>query len=358
LHRQGQGQKQKTGGTERRKGSIGVDGALKHRNIAIFVPHNGCPCRCSFCNQRIISGKEKQPSAESVKDAVRVALASKGNYGKTELAFFGGSFTAIDRDYMISLLEAAYEFIKNGSIDGIRISTRPDRIDEEIIGILKRYSVTAVELGAQSLDDEVLALNRRGHTVKDIENAFYSLKDAGFETGLQMMTGLYGSSYEKDIKTAERIIALHPDTARIYPTVVLKGTYLAELYEKGIYKPMTLDETVSLCADILPKFIEADIDVIRLGLHYSDDVEKNCLAGGFHPALMELVEGEIYLRKALKILENYPKNKPLTLYVNEKELSKMKGQQKRNEKILINQGFCCTIKGHLFLDKYTVLVEE
>ncbi|MBO4338295.1 MAG: radical SAM protein [Clostridia bacterium] len=331
---------------------------MKHRNIAIFVPHNGCPCQCSFCNQKIISGKQNQPSAESVKDAVRVALASKGEYDKTELAFFGGSFTAIDRDYMISLLETAYEFIKDGSIDGIRISTRPDKIDGEIIDILKKYSVTAVELGAQSMDDEVLLLNRRGHTVKDVENAFLMLKDAGFETGLQMMTGLYGSTYEKDVETAKRIIELKPDTARIYPTVVLKGTYLGELYESGVYKPMTLEETVKLCAEILPMFLKAGINVIRLGLHYSDDVKENFLAGGFHPALMELVEGEIYLNEALKQLEKHPKNKPLTLYVNERELSKMKGHQKRNEKALINQGFYCIIKGNLYLDKYTVLVEE
>jgi histone acetyltransferase (RNA polymerase elongator complex component) len=289
---------------------------------------------------------------------VRVALASKGKFDKTELAFFGGSFTAIDREYMISLLETANEFIKDGRIDGIRISTRPDKIDGEIIGILKHYGVTAVELGAQSMDDEVLLLNRRGHTVKDVENAFFMLKNARFETGLQMMTGLYGSTYEKDVKTAERIIELKPDTARIYPTVVLKGTYLAELFETGEYKPMSLDETVSLCAEILPMFLNAGVNVIRLGLHYSNDVKQNYLAGGFHPALMELVEGEIYLKNALKELEKYPKNKPLTLYVNEKELSKMKGQQKRNEKTLINLGYCCIIKGNLYLDKYRVLVEE
>ena len=184
------------------------------------------------------------------------------------------------------------------------------------------------------------------------------LKDAGFETGLQMMTGLYGSTEEKDLFTAEKIISLHPDTVRIYPTVVLKGTYLGELFESGEYVPMTLDETVRLCADILLRFRQAGIEVIRVGLHYSDELKESFLAGGFHPALMELVEGEIYLNEALKILRNYPKNKPLTLYVNEKELSKMKGQQKRNEKALINQGFCCKIKGHLFLDKYTVIVEE
>ena len=322
------------------------------------MPHNGCPQQCSFCNQKTISGKHTQPSADSVRNAVRVALACKGVFDKTELAFFGGSFTAIDRDYMVTLLESAYEFVRSGDIDGIRISTRPDAVDSEILSLLKDYGVTAIELGAQSMDDEVLRLNRRGHTAKDVEDAFCLIRDSGFETGLQMMTGLYGSTAEKDIETAEKIILLHPDTARIYPTVVLKGTYLGELYEKGEYLPMTLDETVRLGAILLPKFENAGIKVIRFGLHYSEDVEKDCLAGGFHPALMELVEGEIYLQKALEALKNHPKNKPLTLWVNEKELSKMKGQQKRNEKALINQGFCCTIKGNLFLDKYTVLIEE
>lgn len=322
------------------------------------MPHNGCPQQCSFCNQKTISGKHTQPSADSVREAVRVALACRDKYDKTELAFFGGSFTAIDRDYMLALLESAYEFVRSGDIDGIRISTRPDAIDGEILSLLKSCGVTAIELGAQSMDDAVLCLNRRGHTAKDVENAFFTIRDYGFETGLQMMTGLYGSTWEKDVGTAEKIISLHPDTVRIYPTVVLKNTYLGELYEKGDYIPMTLEQTVRLGAYLLPEFEKAGIRVIRFGLHYSEDVEKEYLAGGFHPALMELVEGEIYLQKALEILKNYPQNKPLTLYVNEKELSKMKGQQKRNEKALINQGFCCKIKGNLFLDKYAIIVEE
>ena len=322
------------------------------------MPHNGCPQQCSFCNQKTISGEKEQPSADSVRETVRVALACKGEYAKSELAFFGGSFTAIDREYMLSLLCAANEFIKSGELDGIRISTRPDAIDGEILSILKNYGVTAIELGAQSMDDEVLALNRRGHTANDVEKAFALIRSFGFEAGLQMMTGLYGSTREKDVQTAKKIISLMPDTVRIYPTVVLKNTYLGELYEQGLYTPPSLEETVNLCAEILPGFESAGIKVIRLGLHYSADVEKDFLAGGFHPALMELVEGEIYLKKALEILKDYPKNIPLTLYVNEKELSKMKGQQKRNEKALINQGFCCKIKGSLFLNKYEIKIEE
>lgn len=331
---------------------------MKHRNIAVFVPHNGCPQQCSFCNQKTISGEHQQPSAEFVKNTVRVALDCGGEYERSELAFFGGSFTAIDRSYMVSLLEAAKPFIERKELDGIRISTRPDAIDEEILSLLKDYHVTAIELGAQSMDDEVLLKNRRGHTAEDIVNAFNLIRDMDFETGLQMMTGLYGSTREKDIETAKKIIALHPDTARIYPTVVLKNTLLGELYEQGEYIPDTLEETVKLCAEILPMFQKENINVIRLGLHYSPDVEKEYLAGAFHPALMELVEGEIYLGKALEILKDYDKSKPLTLIVNEKELSKMKGQQKRNEKALINQGFCCKIKGNVFCEKYEIIVEE
>lgn len=331
---------------------------MKHRNIAIFVPHNGCPQQCSFCNQKTISGEHEQPSAESVRDAVRVAIDSGGDYDYTEIAFFGGSFTAIEKEYMLSLLEAAKPFLLDKSVDGIRISTRPDAIDGEILGILKSYGVTAIELGAQSMDDEVLSLNRRGHTAKDVKKACSMIKSCGFETGLQMMTGLYDSNAEKDIETAKKIIALHPDTVRIYPTVVLKSTYLGDLFEQEKYIPMSLDETVSLCAEILPMFEESGIKVIRLGLHYSEEVEKEYLAGGFHPALMELVEGEIYLKKALEILKDFDKNKSLTLIVNEKELSKMKGQQKRNEKALINQGFCCKIKGNVFCEKYEIRVEE
>ena len=331
---------------------------MKHRNIAIFVPHNGCPEQCSFCNQKTISGAHEQPSADSVRETVRVALACKKNFEKTELAFFGGSFTAIDRSYMLSLLDAAYPFIKSGQLDGIRISTRPDAVDSEILKLLKDYGVSAIELGAQSMVDSVLSLNRRGHTALQVAEAFSLIRSFGFEAGLQMMTGLYGSDEEKDIYTAQKIISMKPDTVRIYPTVVLKNTYLGELYEKGIYKPDSLEKTVRLCAKLLMMFREANINVIRLGLHYSEDVEKDFLAGGFHPALSELVEGEIYLQKALGILKDYPKNTPLTLIVNKKELSKMKGQQKRNEKALINQGFCCKIKGNDFLDKYEIIIEE
>ncbi len=177
----------------------------KHSNISIFVPHIGCPNKCSFCNQRYITGVCKGPGADDVGAAAAAAQSSKGyDPATTEIAFFGGSFTAINRNYMTDLLEAAAVFVRDGSVRGIRISTRPDAIDEEILGILKGYGVTSIELGAQSMNDRVLKMNNRGHTVRDVENASALIKRHGFELGLQMMTGLYGDSDSSAIHTAER----------------------------------------------------------------------------------------------------------------------------------------------------------
>ena len=302
---------------------------MKKGNISIFVPHLGCPCQCSFCNQKTITGQANQPTPQDVDKAVKTALKSKGfDY---EIAFFGGSFTAIDREYMISLLKAANKYIKSNEVKGIRISTRPDCIDEEILDLLKEYGVTSIELGAQSMDDEVLLANRRGHTAKDVENASELIKSYGFELGLQMMTGLYKDSEEKAIKTAEKIIALSPQTVRIYPTVVLKGTYLADLYLSGEYKPLNADESAQLCAKLVLLFEKNNIKIIRLGLHSSEDIKKNMLAGGFHDSFGELVKSRIMVDKILAL--------PPADYevaVNSKSLSKLKGNKKSNIYLLIS----------------------
>ena len=305
---------------------------MKKGNISIFVPHLGCPQQCSFCNQKTITGKDKQPTPDDVKQAVETALKRKGF--EYEIAFFGGSFTAIDREYMISLLGAANEYIKSGAVKGIRISTRPDFIDKEILGILKEYGVSSIELGAQSMDDEVLSANLRGHTSKDVENASNLIKEYGFELGLQMMTGLYLDTNEKAIETAKKLIALKPETVRIYPTVVLKNTYLAELYEKEAYKPQTVDDAANLCTKLLPLFEGAGIKVIRLGLHASQDIKKNMVAGAYHESFGEIVQSRIMLNK---ILEFPPGN--YEVYVNPKSVSKLKGNQKRNIYFLIEEGY-------------------
>ena len=258
---------------------------MKHVNVALFVPHNGCPNQCSFCNQRAISGRRNQVEPSDVDSAVQIALKNPESKGG-EIAFFGGSFTAIERETMVSLLSAAYKYVENGSFRGIRVSTRPDAIDEEICRILKSYGVSAVELGAQSLDDRVLILNKRGHTAEDVVKATKLLKKNGFETGLQMMTGLYGSVDEDSIETAEKIIELHPDTVRIYPTVVLENTQLCDLYRSGEYQPQDVDAAAELCATLLEMFQKAEIKVIRTGLHSGGDVEGEFL---------RLVVGRAYL---------------------------------------------------------------
>lgn len=305
---------------------------MKKGNISLFIPHLGCPHKCSFCNQNTITGKQTQPSADDVRAAVETALRKK-NYDY-EIAFFGGSFTAIDREYMISLLKAAYDYVKDGRVNGIRISTRPDCIDEEVLDILKKYGVTSIELGAQSMDDEVLRANFRGHTAENVENASKLIKSYGFELGLQMMTGLYLDTNEKAIETAKKLIALSPDTIRIYPTVVLKNTYLAKLYDDEIYKPQTVDDAANLCTKIVPMFEKAGIRVIRLGLHSSPELKKNMIAGAFHDSFGEIVKSRYMLNKILK----YPPA-DYEIVVNSKSVSQLKGQQKRNIYFLMEEGY-------------------
>lgn len=272
------------------------------------------------------------PDALYVKKTVETALKKK-DYDY-EIAFFGGSFTAIDREYMLELLKAAYPYVKSGQVRGIRVSTRPDCIDAEILDILKAYGVTSIELGAQSMDDGVLKENRRGHTAQDVVDASGLIQSYGFELGLQMMTGLYTDTQEKAVETAERIIALSPKTVRIYPTVVLKNTYLAELYEKGVYTPLNVEESVELCARLVPMFENADIKVIRLGLHSGKDIKENMLAGGFHDSFGELVKSRILVNK---ILELPPAD--YQVFVHPKSLSKLKGNNKRNIYLLMERGY-------------------
>lgn len=331
---------------------------MKHSNISIFVPHKGCPNDCSFCNQRAISGQIDAAAAKDVETAVKKALLSGVNPQYTEIAFFGGSFTAIEREYMISLLTAAKHFLDNEGFAGIRISTRPDRINCEILNILKEYGVTSVELGAQSMDDSVLYANRRGHSADDVRTASRLIKDFGFSLGLQMMTGLYKSDFRKDFYTAEEILKLAPDTVRIYPTVVLKNTHLGDLYLKGEYLPPNADESASFCAELLQMFENAGVRVIKLGLHSSETVEEDMIAGAYHPAFRELCEGYIYLQKMREKLELYPKSGEYDIFVSEKALSKAKGQNKRNEKALKNDGFYCKIKGKSFMKEYEVEVTK
>lgn len=330
---------------------------MSHSNISIFVPHKGCPNDCSFCNQRAISGQMTSATPKDVEDAVETAIKYNVTPENTEIAFFGGSFTAIEREDMLSLLTAAKHFLDIYKFKGIRVSTRPDCIDKDILETLKNYGVTAIELGAQSMCDEVLTANRRGHTADDVRKASKLIKEYGVELGLQMMTGLYKSDFQKDEQTALEIIKIKPDTVRIYPTVVLKNTHLGYLQETGEYIAPTAEDSAPLCAKLLQMFEKENIKVIKLGLHSSETVESDMVGGAYHPAFRELCEGYIYLQKILEKLAQKDKNQEYVIYVNKKVLSKAKGQQKRNEKALKNQGFHCIIKGKENLEEFDIEVE-
>ena len=325
---------------------------MKHSNISIFVPHNGCPNACTFCNQREITGQSYQPTPQDVINAVNIAR-QYSDTKNTEIAFFGGSFTAIPRDYMLSLLKAAYPFVKSGEFYGIRLSTRPDCINEEILDILKNHGVTAIELGTQSMCDDVLTANKRGHSSADSVNSSLLIKQYGFSLGLQLMTGLYKSSDAKDIYTAHKIADLQPDTVRIYPTIVMRGTELAELYQNGLYTPQTLETAVPLCAELLQFFEEKHINVIRLGLHDSDSLKQNMLAGAYHPAFRELCESEILFTNTLSLLKSHGiSGGTVEFSVNPKSVSRFVGQKKCNLQKFTDMGITPVIRQNNNLSKY------
>lgn len=327
---------------------------MKHSNISIFVPHAGCPHQCSFCNQKTISGQSYAPKAEDVHRICSQAMEEVRDKQNCEIAFFGGSFTAIDRNYMISLLDAAKFYLGENRFRGIRISTRPDFIDEEILDILKNYGVTAIELGAQSMINKVLEANERGHTAENVYKASALIREYGFELGLQMMVGLYKSSVSDERLTMERIIKIRPDTVRIYPVVVLKGTRLAELYEIGEYELMPFDTVVELCSEMLAEFDRQGINVIKCGLHASDGVEGDMVAGFYHPAFKELCESMLFRKKMEKIIvcHNDSLLKAFVFSVNSSCVSKALGHKKSNVEYFKKQNIDIKVVGDEEIPKY------
>ena len=299
--------------------------------IPVFVPHLGCPNDCVFCNQRRISGAQEPAGVENVKNAIESAAALPRNGAKRQLAFYGGSFTAIPSCQQEALLGAAKEYLDRGEIDAIRLSTRPDAIDGAVLARLKRYGVETIELGAQSLCDEILLLSGRGHTAADVVNASEQIKAAGFRLILQMMTGLPGDSVERTVYTAKKIIALHPDGVRIYPTVIVRDTALYDLWQAGEYKEHTVADAVEYCAAIVPLFEAAGIPILRLGLNPTDELSGGAAAGGaYHPALGELVKSRLMLYKMRGTLNGIPAGSRVTLGVNKSRVSQAVGQHREN----------------------------
>ncbi len=299
--------------------------------VPVFVPHLGCPHDCVFCNQRRISGVQEPADAAAVREAVAYACSVTPPGTRRQLAFYGGSFTAISVKEQTELLEAARRAIQDGSISSIRLSTRPDAIDGAVLRRLAEYGVETIELGAQSLNDEVLLLSGRGHTAEDVENASSMIKNAGFRLVLQMMTGLPGDTPERAAETAERIIALQPDGVRIYPTVIVKDTALYDLWRAGRYREHTVEDAVSLCAELLPMFEQADIPVIRLGLNPTEELSSGAAAGGaYHPALGEMVRSRIMRNRAENLLLGVPEGAKVQIGVSPGRLSQMIGQHRCN----------------------------
>ncbi len=272
---------------------------MRKYNLPIFIPHLGCPHDCAFCNQRKITGKGSDVTPQMAEKIIKDCLETIGNDAEIEAAFFGGSFTGLDLSLQEEFLKRANKF--SDRLSGIRLSTRPDYISKEILDLLEKYNVTEIELGAQSSCDRVLELNRRGHTFSDTVKAAEMIKAQGFKLGLQMMVGMYGSSPETDIKTAEDIIAVKPDSTRLYPTLVLRGTAL----EKMDFKPYDLETAVSVCAEIIPLFEENDITILRIGLHESEELSKGAVVKGpYHPAFGEMARSRVWRNKIEEMIKN------------------------------------------------------
>ncbi|MDR0287078.1 MAG: radical SAM protein [Clostridiales bacterium] len=309
--------------------------------IPIFIPHEGCKNDCVFCNQRSISGSNHVPSDEDIIKIVENFLCYVDDR-YCEIAFYGGSFTGLPYEIQENYLKIVQKYIKPGDkdigVDSIRVSTRPDYIDQRILSLLKNYNVKTIELGAQSMDDFVLNSSNRGHTSKDTEMASELIKKNGFQLGLQTMTGLPGSSLDKELKTAERIVELAPDMVRIYPTLVIKGTLLEHLYKENKYRPPELEEAVNTCARLLDIYENNNIEVIRVGLQASDNISAggDIVAGPYHPAFGQMVNSHRFLNKFRAILSKMDLKGIDTyeLSVSKSRLSDAIGQKRCNIRAL------------------------
>ena len=303
----------------------------KRRVIPVFVPHLGCPNDCVFCNQRKISGATTPATEETVINALNNAKDNILHGEKGELAFYGGSFTAIPASDQEKLLKAAFPFFEMGVIDSIRLSTRPDCIDDETLIRLKKYGVKTIELGVQSMCEDVLIKSNRGHTKEDAVRSARLIKKEGFSLILQMMTGLPGDTLENSLYTAREIAKLEPDGVRIYPTVVIKDTKLWEMWLAGKYNEHTVDEAVNYCSEILEIFRDKNIPVIRLGLNPTEELSGgSAAAGAYHPAFGELVYGEMYYKKERELLKDHIGAKKVVFGVKKGKISTATGQKKRN----------------------------
>ncbi len=317
--------------------------------IPIFIPHRGCPHDCLFCNQQKISGTKREGAEVQVAGTIEEWLEHQGARTEVQVAFFGGSFTCMDKYDQVELLEAVQPFIAAGKVGSVRCSTRPDCINAETINLLQKYNVATVELGVQSLDDAVLTKARRGHSAADCEKAFRMLKKGGIEVGIQLMPGLPGDTTYSFLKTVNRVIELAPDFVRIYPCIVVNDSGLEKLYEGGGFQPLSVEKAVAISGFCYSKFQNAGINVVRVGLQPSTSLAKSVIAGPYHPAFGELVQSRLWLNKIKKKLMELKTGEKLEMYLSHRDLSSVIGQQKKNIKRLEELGF---------KDRFTLVVDK
>lgn len=306
--------------------------------IPIFVPHLGCPYRCSFCNQRKISGQTKMVTTKDVEETIEYYLKSfKDDHKYVEVAFFGGSFTAIDKSVQEKLLKAVQPYIESKKVKSIRVSTRPDAIDKDILKMLKKYHVKTIELGVQSMNNYILSRCQRGHTVEDVKKASKLIRWNGFILGHQMMVGLPESTEQDEVNTAKELIKLKPKIVRIYPVLVIKDTPLAIEYEKGEYNPLTVTQAVERCKVVVALFNQKKINVIRIGLQNTEEIsdpseeKSQVIAGPFHPAFRQLVESSMWYDTIVgKIKKINTKVIEVKIIANSKNVNNIIGHKKEN----------------------------
>ncbi len=310
----------------------------KHCNIPIFIPELACPHKCVFCNQEKISNTFSIPKPQEIGKIIDTHLLTIPKNRTVNIAFFGGSFTGIPKEEMINYLKVAHTYVKDGKVAGIRISTKPDYITDEILDILEQYDVIAIELGAQSTNNKVLLKSGRGHKFDAIENAAQLIKKRDIELGLQMMLGLPYDSLALAIQTAKDIVRLKADTTRIYPTIVVKGTVLEEMYKNGTYQVLSLEEAVFWSKEVLKIFIDAGINVLRVGLHPSDELElgKSLVAGPIHPSFKEMVLSALWFDV---LTEQSLKKGKSNIHVATKQLNYAIGYQSVNRNMLNKNGY-------------------
>lgn len=306
--------------------------------IPIFVPHLGCPNNCTFCNQKKISGQTKMVTKQDVMDTIEYYLKNfKDDHKYVEVAFFGGSFTAIEKEKQEELLEAVQEYIHNKKVHSIRVSTRPDCIDKDILKRLKKYNVKTIELGVQSTNNYILSRCKRGHTGEDVKKASKLIRRYGFVLGHQMMVGLPESTKQDEINTAKELIKLKPEIVRIYPVLVIKDTELAEEYQRGEYTPLTVGQAVERCKEIVDLFNRKKITVIRIGLQNTEEItdpslkESSVVAGPYHPAFRQLVESSMWYDSIVNEIKKVnAKVKKVRIKANDKNVNNIIGHKKEN----------------------------